>query len=89
VTAPGNSAQRNVVFVAATVKASTIESAWPTGKVQFYLDGQQLDPAMPLQPDGTAKQALPQLSSGEHTVTAVYSGDNFYNTSTGEFTITR
>jgi enterochelin esterase-like enzyme len=90
VAAPGSSEQRRVVFVTATVKASTTEPAWPTGKVQFYLDGQQLDPARPLLPDGTAKQALPQLSPGPHTVTAVYSGDNFYNTSTSEsLTVTR
>ena len=54
------------------------------GQVQFYLDGQKLDPARPVLPDGTAKQALPQLSPGQHTVTALYSGDNFYNTSTSE-----
>ena len=89
VAAPGSSDQRHVVFVTATVKADTTEPAWPTGNVQFYLDGQQLDPAMPVLPDGTAKQALPQLSSGPHTVTAVYSGDNFYNTSTsGSLTVT-
>ncbi len=50
VAAPGSSEQRRVVFVTATVKASTTEPARPTGKVQFYLDGQQLDPAMPLFP---------------------------------------
>ena len=81
VAAPGSSGQRNVVFVTATVKADTTEPARPTGKVQFYLDGQKIDPARPVLPDGTAKQALPQLSSGLHTVTAIYSGDNFYNTS--------
>jgi enterochelin esterase-like enzyme len=90
IVAPGSSEQRSVVFVAATVKADTIGLARPTGKVQFYLDGRKVDPAMPVLPDGTAKQALPQLSSGPHTVTAVYSGDNFYNTSTsGSLTVTR
>ena len=90
VAAPGSSQGRNVVFVTATVKADTTEPARLIGKVQFYLDGQQLDPAMPLLPDGTAKQALPQLSAGTHTVTAIYSGDNFYNTSTsGSLTVTR
>ena len=84
VAAPGSSGKRNVVFVTATVTADTTEPARPTGKVQFYLDGQKLDPARPVLPDGTAKQALPQLSPGAHTVTAVYSGDNYYNTSTSE-----
>ena len=90
VAAPGSSEQRQVVFVIATVKTDTTEPAWPTGKVQFYLDGQELDPPRPVLPDGTAKQALPQLSSGQHIVTAVYSGDSFYNTSTsGSLTVTR
>lgn len=84
VAAPGSSGQRNVDFVVASVKASSTEPARLTGTVQFYLDGQSLDPARPVLPDGTAKQALPQLSPGQHTVTAVYSGDNFYNTSTSE-----
>jgi hypothetical protein len=52
--------------------------------VQFYFDGQKLQPARPVLPDGTAKQALPQLSPGSHPVTVVYSGDNFYNTSSSE-----
>ena len=89
VVAPGSSQQRKVVFVTATVTASTTEPAWPTGKVQFYLDGQKVEPAMPVLPDGTAKLALPRLSAGSHTVTAVYSGDSFYNTSTVELNVTR
>jgi hypothetical protein len=84
VSAPGSSDQRNVTFVTATVQAGTTEPAGPTGKVQFYLDGHRLDPARPVLPDGTAKQALPQLSPAPHTVTAVYSGDNFYNSSSSE-----
>jgi Glycosyl hydrolase family 3 C-terminal domain/Bacterial Ig-like domain (group 3) len=84
VSAPGSSGGRHVVFVTATVQAVTTEPARPTGKVQFYLDGQKLDPARPVLPDGTAKQALPQLSPGPHTVTAVYSGDNFYNSSSSK-----
>ena len=76
-------------FVGATVTAGTTEPAMPTGKVQFYLDGQKVGPAMPVLPDGTAKLALPRLSAGSHTVTAEYSGDNFYNTSTGELVVTR
>jgi enterochelin esterase-like enzyme len=82
VVAPESAGGRDVIFVTATIKADTTEPARLTGKVQFYLDGQKLNPARPLLPDGSAKQALPQLSPGAHTVTAVYSGDNFYNTST-------
>jgi hypothetical protein len=88
VAAPGSSEQRRVVFVTATVKADTTEPAWPTGKVQFYLDGQQ--------PTGDARSSRRHSQTGTaatqfgpHTVTAVYSGDNFYNTSTsGSLTVT-
>jgi hypothetical protein len=81
VAAPGSSEQRRVVFVTATVKADTTEPAWPTGKVQFYLDGRRSTRRCP-SARWHGKTALPQLSAGPHTVTAVYSGDNFYNTST-------
>jgi enterochelin esterase-like enzyme len=80
--APGSSEGRSVVFVTARVKPDTTEPAGPAGKVQFYLDSQKVEPAMPVLPDGTAKLALPRLSPGPHAVTAVYGGDNFYTTST-------
>jgi hypothetical protein len=66
----------------ATVKADTIGLARPTGDVQFYLDGQKVGPARRVRPDGTATLTVPRLSPGLHTLTAVYNGDNFYNTST-------
>ena len=89
IAAPGSSDQRAVTFVQAAVAASTTEPVAPTGTVQFWVDGQKAGPAMPLLPDGTAKMAFPRLSPGAHTVTAEYSGDNFYNTSTTELTVTR
>lgn len=69
-------------FVAATVKADTAEPARPRGTVQFYVDGQKVEPARPLLADGSARLNLQQIGAGAHTVTAVYSGDNYYNTST-------
>jgi enterochelin esterase-like enzyme len=89
VVAPGSSDQRAVNFLTATVQADMTEPARPTGKVQFYVDGQKAGPAMPLLPDGTAKVALPRLSPGSHIVTAEYSGDHFYSTSVTELTVTR
>ena len=44
VAGPGSSKQRAVVFIQATVTADTTEPNWPTGKVQFYLDGQKVEP---------------------------------------------
>ena len=88
VAAPGMSDKRAVTFVEATVKADTTEPVPPTGEVQFYLDGQKVGPDMPVLPNGMAKLALPRLSAGSHTVTAEYSGDNFYDASKAELAVT-
>lgn len=77
--------QRGLFVFKVTVKADTAEPALLTGTVTFYLDGQKLDPVRPVRDgDGafTLLIARVRLSPGPHTVTAVYSGDNFYNTST-------
>ena len=84
----GRSEQEEVVFLDARVKADTTEPARPAGKVQFYLDGEKIEPAKPLLPAGIAKLAL-KLGPGRHTVTAVYTGDNFYNPSKSELAVTR
>jgi enterochelin esterase-like enzyme len=67
----------------AAVTADTAEPAAPTGRVQFYLDGHQTGAPRSVGRDGTATLPLEHgLSAGTHTITAVYSGDSFYNTST-------
>jgi hypothetical protein len=65
----------------------------PAGSVNFYLDG-VIDSAhllgtAPIHA-GTARVTLPNtltIVPGTHTVTAVYAGDTFYNTSATSFTI--
>jgi enterochelin esterase-like enzyme len=70
---------------AAQVTAGTTEPANPAGTVQLYLDGRRLGHPVPLTRDGVAQTRLRlPASTGEHTVTAVYNGDNLYNPSTSE-----
>jgi enterochelin esterase-like enzyme len=69
--------------VTATVTADSPEPATPAGTVQFYVDGVRLGRAHRLI-SGRATQALPPLpAGGPPTITAVYSGDNYYRGSTG------
>jgi hypothetical protein len=64
----------------------TADSAGPAaldGRVQFYLDGHQAGPPRPVDRAGMATLHLEHgLGAGAHTVTAVYGGDDFHNTST-------
>ncbi|TIC86612.1 alpha/beta hydrolase-fold protein [Nocardioides sp. GY 10127] len=63
----------------ASVASATTETKAPTGTVQFYVDGSPVGNAKPLV-DGTA--TLNRAVSG--TLTATYSGDTLYNTSTSK-----
>src|SRR5262249_25158129 len=70
----------------ATVATDTPEPASPTGSVRFYLDG-VIDAAhllggAPVDAGGHATLTDATIGAGPHTVTAVYSGDAFYNPST-------
>lgn len=62
------------------------EGLTPTGSVQIVIDGRPSGPALSLE-DGTATgPALADLTPGDHTVTAVYSGDVRYGAATAELT---
>ena len=65
--------------VQAQVTPDTTELATPTGTVQFFVDGNQAGRPVRLA-HGIARTEL-QLADTD-TVTAVYSGDAFYNSST-------
>ena len=54
----------------------------PTGKVQFRIDGVNAGPLLDLNPSGQAAYSTSTLPVGLHTVSAVYSGDPGFNTST-------
>jgi Bacterial Ig-like domain (group 3) len=81
-----SSANRSVygqsVSFTATVKTTSPGSGTPTGTVQFLIDGSDFGGPVPLV-DGSASSAgISSLSVASHSITAVYSGDPNFTTST-------
>jgi hypothetical protein len=71
--------QSGVTFTA-TVSGS---GGTPTGTVQFQTNGVNFGGAMTLSSGSATSIALPTtLSAGSYNVTAIYSGDSYFNTST-------
>lgn len=63
------------VSFSATVESTVTGTGTPTGWVQFAVDGVPLGAAIQLS-DGTAgSEVVDDLTPGDHTVTALYSGD--------------
>ncbi len=61
----------------------------PTGSVHLTSDGAQLDAgSYALNSKGFTEDFAIQLSGGQHTLQAAYSGDNSYQASTGSSTVT-
>jgi uncharacterized delta-60 repeat protein/CSLREA domain-containing protein len=77
---PNPSASGQSVTFTATVTSS---AGTPTGTIQFKVDGTNLGSAVALDASGTASGSTTTLSLGRHIITAVYSGDAVFNTSTG------
>jgi len=69
--------------VTATVTATTVGSTQPTGIVTFTMDGSTVGAVAVSGYPATASMTLPALTAGTHTLTAAYSGDNYYSSSTG------
>ena len=68
------------VQVSASVAPQT-GTGTPTGSVQFFVNGNSYGAAVNLN-NGVAPQSITGLPAGSNTVTAVYSGDNNYASST-------
>jgi hypothetical protein len=75
---PSTPGQR-VTFTASVAGAGTT----PTGTVQFVIDGINFGGAVTLANGSATSSSTSTLAGGNHTVTAVYSGDSNYLTSTG------
>ncbi len=69
---------RNRHVAIATVSGDTTEPVAPDGTVQFYIAGRRVGRPQPL---ARGRAFLPLLRGGQ-SVTAVYSGDDYYNGST-------
>jgi hypothetical protein len=75
---------QGVSFVA-TVGISDPGAGTPTGTVQFMIDGSNAGSPVSVSTTGgmtTASLSTPSLAVGRHTITASYSGDNSFSSST-------
>jgi len=70
----------------ATVTATAPGSGTPTGTVQFVVDGANFGTPVALAAGMATSTATSTLTVGTHTVTATYSGDTNFTTSTGTLT---
>ena len=70
------------VTFTATVSAVAPGAGVRTGSVQFRIDGTNVVPTVDLNASGQATMTTSTLAVGSHTVSAVYSGDGNFNTST-------
>jgi hypothetical protein len=70
-----------VVFTA-TVTAVAPGTGTPAGTIQFRIDGVNTGSPAALNPSGQAAYATSTLPVGRHTVSALYTGDTGFNTST-------
>src|SRR5262249_53598589 len=78
---------QSVTFTA-TVAAVSPGAGTPTGTVQFTIDGVNFGAAVALSGGVATSGATSTLTVGAHAITAVYSGDANFNTSTGTLTQT-
>jgi sugar lactone lactonase YvrE len=83
VTSPqGTPAYGQPVTLQATLTASSTSRGAPTGGVTFYVDNvAQSQAPVPLA-NGTATTTIPVLTGGSHSITASYTGDTNYSSST-------
>jgi hypothetical protein len=73
----------NVTFMA-TVKEGVATALAATGTITFSIDDEQV--AVEAVAGGQASFTTNSLAAGDHTVTATYSGDDAYGTSSGSLT---
>ena len=65
---------------------ATVNITTATGTVQFYIDSETFGSPVALSGGSATSSATSSLSVGNHAVTAMYSGDSNYSTSTGTLT---
>ena len=69
------------VTFTATVSADLSATGTPTGTVQFKIDGVDFGSPVPLSDGSATSEAISSLPAGDYIVTAVYSGDAYFNSS--------
>jgi len=88
---PSTSTVGAAITVIASIPATADTAPLPTGTVKWYLDGQWLITTQlrsGFTSIGTDSGTLPAPPAGQHTVTAVYSGDSLYASNTASTPIT-
>jgi sugar lactone lactonase YvrE len=90
VTSTGTPTFGKPVTITATLTPASNAPKSPTGSVTFYVDSVVQQPPVALNAAGTsASITLNNLSGGPHTITASYTGDYFYSsTSSGNLAVT-
>jgi hypothetical protein len=76
-------AGQSVTFTATVTDSSSGSTGTPTGTVQFKVDGTNLGSAVTLSGGSATSTATTTLTAGNHVITAVYSSDSNFTTSTG------
>jgi subtilase family serine protease len=66
----------------ATLKPAASSVAAPSGNVQFYSNGVAFGAAIPLANDVSSSVAQTFAPAGTYNITAIYSGDSYFTTST-------
>lgn len=66
-----------------TVAPTTTSATVPTGTLSVSVDGSVVNSTLPLGSAGAATYTFSSTTAGAHTITATYSGDGTYATSTG------
>src|SRR5262249_40976316 len=83
VTSSANSSvYSQAVTFTATVAAASSDEGTPTGSVQFVVDGSSFGAPVTLVNGSATGPAINSLGAGNHTVTAVYTGDANFIAST-------
>ncbi len=88
VSSPSTSVSGQSVTFTATVAASSSGAGTPTGTVNFLDGTTTIGTDIALNSSGVATIATSTLTAGTHSITAVYSGDTNFTTSTGSLTQT-
>ncbi len=77
---------RSLTFTATVAAGAGL--SYPTGTVQFQVDGAPFGPAVALEKGTATSISTSSLPAGVHTISAVYSGDSSYASDTATSTLT-
>jgi hypothetical protein len=83
VIAPAIVGPGQAVSFSASIALIAPGAGMPTGTIQFKIDGVNFGLPMPLLSGSASSSSINTLAAGNHTITATYSGDSGFGTSSG------